>query len=157
MENNDAPQQEDAIQLVPASLAKRLANYLIDLFIFSFLLSFLLVVVSPVYPLMQKIMAKQPLNEMEQLSLIFVYGLYMSVMEALLKGKTLGKLITSTRAVAMNGRPISSQTAFLRGLIRMIPFEQLSALFALFFPSLPWHDRWSGSIVVDENKSVLPK
>lgn len=99
-------------------------------------------------------MAKQPMNQMEQVMIIFLYGLYMSVVEALLKGKTVGKYITGTRAVTVTGFSINAKTAFTRGLIRIIPFEQFSILFN---PSAPWHDKWSNSIVIDENKSVLPK
>ncbi len=154
--------EEPAVILVPASVAKRLLNYFIDVFIFSFLVSFLLMAVAPVYPLMNKIMQKQPLDLSDQFAIWFVYGLFMSIMESLLKGKSIGKYITGTRAVDENGLPVSSQTAFLRGLIRFIPFEQISAInigfnpFGLLPPN-PWHDRWSKSIVIDEGKSLLPK
>ena len=155
MENTDQQiPEEPVIQLVPANLGKRLINYLIDVIIFSFLVSFLLVLVAPAYPLASKLMNKQPIGLMDQLMVIFLYGLYMSVMEAVLKGKTIGKYITRTRAVSKNGLSINAQTAFVRGLIRLIPFEQLSAI---SFPPYPWHDRWSKSIVVDETKSLIPK
>ena len=156
--------EEPLIQLVPANYGKRFANYFIDLIFFSLLASFVLMFIAPVYPLATKIMNKQPISLTDQLMVTFIYGLYMSVMEALLKGKTIGKYITGTRAVDINGLPVSSQTAFIRGLIRMIPFpfEQVSA-FSFSFepfslrPPYPWHDRWSRSIVVDEAKSLLPK
>ena len=155
MENNEQHlPEEPVIQLVPANPVKRFANYLVDVIIFSVLLTFLLVIAAPVYPLMNKIMQKQPIDLGDQFLISFLYGLYMSVMEAVLKGKTLGKYITNTRAVNQDGWPVSSKTAFVRGLLRIIPFEQLSAI---SIPSRPWHDRWSGSFVVDERKSVLPK
>ena len=154
--------EEPAIKLVPASVAKRLLNYFIDVFVFSFLVSFLLMAVAPVYPLMNKIMQKQPLDLSDQFAIWFVYGLFMSIMESLLKGKTIGKYITGTRAVDENGFPVNSQTAFLRGIIRFIPFEQISAINIGFnpfglLPPYPWHDRWSNSVVIDEGKSLLPK
>jgi len=151
--------EEPQIQLVRASLAKRFVNYLTDVVIFSFILSFVLMAVSPVYPLMQKVMAKQPIDLADQFLISFVYGLYMSMMEALLKGKTIGKYLTQTRAVTPNGLPIHSQIAFVRGLIRIIPFEQISIFFSYFSTGSfrPWHDTWSGSVVVDEYKSTLPK
>ena len=155
MENTDQQiREEPVIQLVPANLGKRLTNYLIDVIVFSFLVSFLLVLVAPAYPLASKLTNKQPIGLMDQLMVSFLYGLYMSVMEAVLKGKTIGKYITGTRAVSKNGLSINAQTAFVRGLIRLIPFEQLSAI---SFPPYPWHDRWSKSIVVDETKSLIPK
>lgn len=150
--------EEPVVELVPASILKRLANYLIDVIIFSFIISFFLVFLAPVYPLANKLMAKQPISFLDQLMVSFIYGLYMSVSEALLKGKTIGKYITGTRAVDdETGQPINGQAAFIRGLIRIIPFEQISALSLNFTPPFPWHDRWSKSRVVDENKSKLPK
>jgi uncharacterized RDD family membrane protein YckC len=140
LENNEPHiLEEPVINLVPANHLKRLANYLSDVIIFSILLSFLVAFADPVYPLMHKIMAKQPISLMDQLMISFVYGLYMSCMEAILKGKTIGKYITGTRAVTENGFPINAQMAFIRGLVRIIPFEQFSAI---SFPPRLWHDRW---------------
>ena len=158
LENTDLQTPgEPLIKLVPASIGKRLANYLIDIILFSFFISFLLIIAAPVYPLADKLMAKQPIGLSDQLMVSFVYGLYMSVMEAILKGKSIGKYITGTRAVTEKGLPISAQTAFVRGLVRIIPFEQLSAISLSLTTSYPWHDRWSGSVVVDEASSALPK
>jgi uncharacterized RDD family membrane protein YckC len=157
LENNEEHKIEDpALNIVPANLAKRLANYFIDIVFFSFLLYFLLKIIAPFSPLANKFLTIKPetVELMDQLILSFIYGLYMSVAETLLKGKTIGKYITGTRAVTENGQPINAQTAFVRGLIRIIPFEQLSAI---SFPPYPWHDRWSKSIVADEAKSLLPK
>ena len=152
------------VKLVRASYGKRFANYAIDFLLFCIIVSFLLILVAPVYPLANKIMLKQPIGFAEQLLISFLYGLYMSVMEALLKGKSVGKFITGNRAVSESCLPLSAQTAFVRGLIRVIPFpfEQASAFsfsfepFALR-PPYPWHDRWSQSIVIDESASLLPK
>jgi len=148
---------EPLIKLVPANIGKRLANYIIDIVIFSFFISFLLILASPIYPLADRLMAKQPIGLGDQLMVSFVYGLYMSVMEAILKGKSIGKYITGTRVVTEKGLPISAQTAFVRGLVRIIPFEQLSAISLSLSNPYPWHDRWSGSVVVDEASSALPR
>ena len=91
--------EEPLIQLVPASYGKRFTNYMIDFLLFCILASVLLMLAAPVYPLANKIIAKQPINLSEQLLITFFYGLYMALMEALLKGKTIGKFITGTRAV----------------------------------------------------------
>ncbi|MEO6313778.1 MAG: RDD family protein [Chitinophagaceae bacterium] len=165
MENSEARlAQESLVQLVPASYGKRTVNYVVDFVLFGVAVSFLLIAIGPVYPLAAKIINKQPIGLGDQLVISFLYGLYMSVMEAALKGKTIGKFITGTRAVTTAGYPVSSQMAFMRGLIRMIPFpfEQVSALsFSIeplaLKPPAPWHDRWSKSMVIDELKSVLPK
>ena len=109
-------------------------------------------------------MQKQPLDMTDNLVVWCFYGFLMGALETALKGKTIGKFITGTRAVDGNGHPVNGQMAFLRGLIRVIPFpfEQISAVnfsfnpFAML-PPYPWHDRWSKTIVVDEGKSLLPK
>ncbi len=160
----DQLKEEPGLLLVPASFRKRIANYVIDFFLFCIMASFLLMVLAPIYPLAGKIMNKQPIGLADQLLITFFYGFYMSAMEAFLKGKTIGKFVTGTRAVQYSGDAVSPQTAFMRGLIRMIPFpfEQISAFSSSFeqmkwMPPSPWHDRWSKSLVIDETKSILPK
>lgn len=155
--------EEPLTRLVPASYGKRIANFCIDYFVFGIIAVFVLKALLPVYPLLTKIIIKEPVGLSEQLMFTFFYGFYISFMEALLKGKTIGKLITGTRAVQHSGLPVSAQTAFVRGLIRLIPFpfEQVSAFTFSFdpfrlLPPNPWHDRWSRSVVVDEAKSILP-
>jgi len=140
---------------VPASWLKRLANYVIDVIVFSIFLSILLMFLAPVFPPAAKFLQSKQggmgLNNhitfADQLMISCLYGFYMSVLEAILKGKSIGKLLTRTRVVDVNGLPVSARAAFIRGLVRIIPFEQLSAI---SFPCRPWHDRWSGTMVVDE-------
>ena len=72
--------------------------------------------------------------------------------EGFLKGKTIGKMVTGTRAVNDDGTMITPQTAALRSIIRFVPFEPFSA-----FGTQPWHDRWANTIVIDERKSTLPE
>jgi len=122
------------INLVPANIGKRFINYIVDIIVFSFLVAFVLAAASPVYPLMNKIMQQQPLSLADRFVIWFLYGLFMAVMEALLKGKTIGKYFTATRAVDENGLPVSSQSAFLRGLIRAIPIDQFTAITFDFSP-----------------------
>ena len=160
MENTeDSLTEAPVINLVPAAMGKRFVNYFIDIIVFSVFLSILLVMLAPVSPLAHRLSTLKPetVNLMDQFLLSFIYGLYISVTETVLKGKTIGKYITATRVVDENGLPVSSQAAFARGLIRIIPFEQLSAITFDFSAPRPWHDRWSRTFVVDENKSILPK
>lgn len=69
--------------------------------------------------------------------------LYYIVAEALFKGQTLGKLITGTRAVRLDGSPVTWKDALLRTLCRMVPFEVFSGL-----DTITWHDKWTGTRVV---------
>lgn len=166
MENNDPHiLHEPSINLVPANMAKRLINYLVDVIVFSIVFSMLLPVFAPIYPLAAKFLAAKAdtakvmaqIELADQLMISFFYGLYMSILEALLKGKSIGKYFTGTRAVTETGHYIPPQTAFVRGLVRIVPLEQFSALLALFMPVRPWHDGWSKTIVIEESKSTLSK
>ena len=136
-------------QLIQAGSGKRLANYIIDLigfYVFMYFFSYVLVEVS--YDL-AVIMFGQGDIGMELLgrliSLVF-YGMYMGLIEALFKGRSLGKLITGTIAVNEDGTRISGQTALIRGLSRAVPFNAFSALGS---PCYPWHDRWTKTYVVN--------
>lgn len=83
-----------------------------------------------------------------------LYVLFLTGMETIFKGKTLGKLLTGTRAVLEDGSQITFRKAILRGLVRIIPFEFLSAFGS---PSYPWHDRWTHTYVIDEKQSFYPE
>ncbi len=52
-------------------------------------------------------------------------------------GKTLGKLISRTRAVNEDGSKLGYGTAFVRTICRIIPFEPFSILFS---NGVCWHD-----------------
>ena len=156
METN--PQQDLVApedQIVQASTGKRFANYLIDLVLFYvifFVILFGIIVGNPE--------AADTLEDdsvgtdlMFRLLGIVLFGLYMFLQELIFKGKSLGKLITGTRAVNEDGTPITPTTALLRGLSRMVPFEPFSALGS---PSHPWHDKWTKTYVIDEKASKIP-
>ena len=130
------------VRLVQASSGQRLANLFIDLFSFYgimivlgvFYRPFLVLILTPLLP-------------------AIFFALYMSFVELIFKGRTLGKLITGTRAVQLDGAPITASEAFARGFSRIVPFEAFSALGN---PSYPWHDRWSHTYVVDVRQSTFP-
>lgn len=69
--------------------------------------------------------------------------LYYIVAEAMFKGQTLGKLITGTRAVRLDGSPVTWKDALFRTLCRIVPFEVFSG-----FDTVTWHDKWTGTRVV---------
>ena len=154
MEEN-APQQEQHLfddfhnRVTQASTGKRLANYLIDAISFSvfmILISYVIIEISLDTAIFLYGNESDDFNLMSQLVWMLLYGMYMGLMEALFKGRSLGKLVTGTIAVNEDGTRISGQTALLRGLIRAVPFNGFSALGT---PSYPWHDKWSKTYVVN--------
>lgn len=133
-----------------ASKGKRFANFLIDLVVFYAFVFFFALIAALVYPPLIEILDYEETlmaNLLDRIISLIVFGLFMGTTEAIFKGKSIGKLITRTRAVNLDGSPISTKTAFLRGFSRMVPFEAFSALGD---PPNPWHDRWTSSMVIEE-------
>jgi uncharacterized RDD family membrane protein YckC len=79
------------------------------------------------------------------LTYTLLVGLY-TFLETVTKGRTIGKMVTKTRAITEDGSTISFSDALKRSLIRCIPFEPFSA-----FSGRPWHDKWSNTKVIREN------
>lgn len=132
-----------------SSTGKRLANYFIDLVLFYvllFLLGFLLALLSPTFRGLL-INEGADFGLLDRFITLLLYAVYMSAVEALFHGKSLGKLITKTKAVNLDGTQISTSTAFERGFSRAVPFCIFSALGS---PCDPWQDRWTKTMVVNE-------
>jgi uncharacterized RDD family membrane protein YckC len=156
MEQNPAAPQDllDIYEnnIVRADTGKRLANYIIDLVLFYVIAIGVGVVLAIVSPSTLDSLDDTPsFGIVDRIITLFLYALYMFAQEALFKGKSLGKLITGTRAVNLDGSPISATTAFLRGLSRAVPFCAFSAFGS---PCNPWQDRWTDTLVMDEKKSA---
>ncbi len=146
---------EAVVNLEMASPGKRFANYLIDLasfYVFIVAVGLLIVIVEPTFfDVFEN--ASTAVNLLDRLVTLLLYGVYMGMVEALFKGRTLGKVMTGTVALNEDGSTISTGTAFKRGIIRAIPFNAFSGIGN---PCHPWQDRWSNTYVVDIKKSILP-
>jgi uncharacterized RDD family membrane protein YckC len=142
--------QEINLDYCRATTGKRFANYLIDSVVFYVIMFGIAIVLGIVKP--------ELLNSFDGLSgrliSILLYGIVMFMTEAMSNGRSIGKLITGTRAVNPDGSDITFQKAFIRNIVRAIPFNALSALGN---PCAPWHDLWSGTIVVEEKKVALQR
>ena len=154
MEENQ-PQEEQHLfddfhnRVTQASSGKRFANYIIDVIgfsIFFFIVIYLILSSGMELPSFIYSENGEDFGLMGNLLSLLLYGMFMGLMEAVLKGRSLGKLITGTVVVNQDGTRISGQTALIRGLIRAVPFNALSALGS---PSYPWHDKWSKTYVVN--------
>jgi uncharacterized RDD family membrane protein YckC len=144
--NNNS--QEIDLEYCRASSGKRFANYIIDTIVFYIVAFGLGIVIGILNP--NLLLGVDDLSL--RLVLLLFYGIVMFMTEAMSNGRSIGKLITGTRAVNNDGTDMSFQKAFVRNIVRSIPFNALSALGT---PSIPWHDRWSDTIVVDEKKLAL--
>lgn len=134
-----------------AGTGKRLANYLIDLAVFYIFLFGLGIILGLIAPATLDVISNYSsgLGLVDRIITLLLYGTFMSLVEGLLKGKSVGKLITKTRAVNIDGSQISISTAFARGFSRAVPFCVFSAFGT---PCNPWQDRWTNTMVIDENK-----
>lgn len=146
--NKDLLADEALHNLVLASNQKRLTNYLIDAACFFVVMILILIGIIFVQPdLFDQLTADTFLS---RIIFIFLYSTFIGIVEGLGKGKTLGKIITRTRAVNIDGTSISFNTAFFRGMCRAVPFNAFSGL---GMPCKPWHDRWTNTLVIDEQAS----
>jgi uncharacterized RDD family membrane protein YckC len=140
------------LNLVQASTGKRFANYLIDFAVFWILIVLFGVIAAVANPQSLESLADEESNIgaslLDRLVTMIIFGIYIGIVEALFKGKTIGKMITGTKAVNLDGTPISVKTAFMRGLSRSVPFEPFSG-----FGGNPWHDTWTDTMVIDEKLS----
>jgi uncharacterized RDD family membrane protein YckC len=141
-------------QFVYASQGQRFLNWLIDNLLMRFGLSYLtgmligliLVEVAPSFIQEVAYSGGSFSGSVFLLTAIigyFNYLVYYTLCEKLLKGRTLGKLITGTRAIRQDGRELTFKNAFLRSLSRLVPFEIFSG-----FSTLTWHDSWTDTMVV---------
>jgi uncharacterized RDD family membrane protein YckC len=140
---------------VLASSGKRFLNYLIDLFVFYLVIVF--GVVAIMYGMSDDSTDSFSSNTFldglgVRIMFLLFYALLYCLTEILLGGRTIGKLITGTKAVNMDGSQMEPKTILIRSLARAVPFEQFSALGN---PSYPWHDKWSRTLVIDIKKTSL--
>ena len=133
-----------------ASSGKRFANYIIDVIAVYIVMMFIGFITEIIFPGSISEL-KMGLIEERLIGIVF-YGLIMFSIETAFQGKSLGKLITGTRAINKDGNDISMVKSLLRNFIRAVPFNALSALGS---PSNPWHDSWLDTLVVDEKKLSL--
>ena len=132
-------------ELIIASTGKRFANYLIDVigfYIFVILFG----------GIFGFLFFSEESEAGTSIIVSWFFGIviivsYYTLLEGSLRGKTLGKYITRTRAVTADGEPVDFHKAFIRSLCRLIPFEAFSYLGG----GLGWHDTISNTMVVEDN------
>ncbi|MEO6719026.1 MAG: RDD family protein [Ferruginibacter sp.] len=143
---------EPFFQMVHATTGQRFLNYLIDNILMNYGLGYftgtiigvILAAISPDFLAETQIAGNYWSIILLSLAIgYFNYLIYYTLCEKLLRGRTIGKLITGTRAVRADGSELTLKDAILRSVCRIVPFEQFSA-----FGGHPWHDRWTNTIVI---------
>jgi len=125
--------EEESTQMVLASTGQRFGTMILD-YIFYFIFAFILGIVSYLIGLGDVI---QNMND-NILGIIILIIYY--VPQETFSGRTLGKLITGTKAVSEDGTNLTFGQALGRTLCRFIPFEAFSFLGRRGMPR-GWHDK----------------
>lgn len=139
------------IEYCRAGSSLRLTNYIIDLisyYVFMLCLGFFIGIVKP------SLLGIFDNGLISRIISLVLYGVFMSFTEGMSNGMSIGKLITKTKAVNLDGSEINFGKAFQRNIIRAIPFNVFSAFGN---PCNPWHDRLSDTMVIEYKKLVLEK
>jgi uncharacterized RDD family membrane protein YckC len=131
----------------PTSRRKRFFNYLIDIMFYYMIMISIGIVWGGVM-----LIAGGTYDESASDSFIWnivgIGGLlaYYITFESIF-GKTIGKMVTNTKVVMMDGTKPSFQKIVFRSFARIIPFEA----FSLLSPNpRGWHDTLSDTIVIDD-------
>lgn len=139
-----------------ASTGQRFASYLIDLVIFYIIMLGLGAVMGIIFALTGNIQQLQTTNTFtgnkltDYLVSYIIYALFYTFSEGASRGRSIGKLITRTKAVKEDESEVSWKDALIRSLCRIVPFEPFSAL-----GGSPWHDQWSHTKVIKVTKKPV--
>jgi uncharacterized RDD family membrane protein YckC len=140
---------------VLASTGKRFLNYLIDLIVFIIPIALILVwIFIPKEYSYDNYYRQNTFSHQlsERVVALLVYSVLYFLSEIIMKGRTIGKFITGTKAVNIDGTEMEPKTILLRSLSRVVPFEPFSALSN---PCRPWHDKWTRTQVIDVKQTAL--
>jgi len=140
----------DPVEHSLASKGIRFANFIIDyiiLLVFMFILGASLVLFG-----MESSLAVLDVPIVGNLIGILIYFTFIFVQEAAFKGRSIGKFITGTQAVMLDGSEPTLNAIFIRSISRCVPFEAFS-----FFGTTGWHDAWSKTRVVNKKEFELNK
>jgi len=132
---------EYIVQKNKADKGLRFVNYIIDFFIsllFMSIISTIIVFIAFIFDLNIYL-----LFENEFLINLITYSLYYFLIENYSKGRSIGKFITGTKVVTLEGEIPKSSVFLKRSLYRLIPFEAFS-----FLGANGWHDSIPKTAVV---------
>ncbi|WP_333662703.1 RDD family protein [Chishuiella changwenlii] len=133
--------QDYAVGEHKANKGLRFLNYLIDLVAVIFILAIVLITLTFILGALGLTISEESI-----LFDLFIYVLVVIIyflIEFVTKGRSLGKLITGTKVVMIDGTDPTTKDYFVRNLCRIIPFDALT-----FLGENGWHDKISKTTVV---------
>ena len=141
------------VQNNKASRGTRFANYFIDIIVFYIFIFFfgvflgILATIGIEVPLQWFLYLEENLAA-DYLFTGILYFVYIFSIEYFTKGKSIGKFITKTKVVSIDGTTPTQKDFFIRNISRLVPFDGLSFL----KQDGGWHDLWSDTRVVNWEK-----
>ncbi len=131
----------------PTRRSKRFFNYLIDMIFLYMIFFFIGIILGGVALATGDTIDDSAISDWTwNLIGIAFFLVYYITFESIF-GKTIGKMVTNTKVVTVNGSKPSVQHIIKRSFIRFIPFECFSLLSV---NPQGWHDKWSETMVVDD-------
>ena len=125
---------------VPASLSRRLGNFVLDALVLGVIETFSGSSIA--------VFLQVDVDQLDANLDLGLFGLALMLCYVLpewLCGRTVGKLVTGTKVVSLDGERPSFLRIVLRTIVRFVPFEPLSFVFG---GMTGWHDDWSRTRVV---------
>ena len=145
-------QLSSTVQNNKATRGVRFANYLIDAVVFYVLIFFFGAFLGILYTIgikapLQLISYIEGNRAFNYLFSSILYFIYIFSIEYLTKGKSIGKFITKTQVVSIDGTMPTQKDFLIRNISRLVPFDGFS-----FLSNDGWHDSWSDTRVVNWEK-----
>ena len=126
-----------------ASKSKRFTNFVIDVILLFPFAMFIGVIIGIFDPYFFDYMSETEMNLMGYLIFVIYYSFF-----EITFGKTIGKMISGTKIIDVNGLNPTIGAIIGRSFCRIIPFEAFSFLGS---SGIGWHDSISGTLVVENN------
>ncbi|CAM3334144.1 RDD family protein [Empedobacter stercoris] len=128
----------------------RFLNFIIDYvsiilvtMLFFGMIATIIVLINPESNILYQLENINPLLDRIITAIFYILLIFLS--EFLTKGRSLGKLITGTKVVMIDGSEPTTKDYFNRNLCRLIPFDVLT-----FLGENGWHDKISNTTVVNK-------
>ncbi|MBY0067078.1 MULTISPECIES: RDD family protein [Empedobacter] len=133
-----------------ANKGLRFLNFIIDyvsiilltMLFFGFI-AIVIVIINPESDIIYQLENINPL--IDRVITAFFYVLLIFLSEFLTKGRSLGKFITGTKVVMIDGSTPTTKDYFTRSICRIIPFDVLT-----FLGENGWHDKISKTTIVNK-------
>lgn len=129
----------------------RLANLIIDRAIITIIFFAFGVIAALIYNLTNNDFLLKIVYKMSEINRFldilitsFIYFMYTFLIEYFTKGRSIGKYITGSKVICIDGTEPTFNDYLIRNISRIVPFDALS-----FLGENGWHDKWSETRVIN--------